>query len=226
MGLLDLLFPKACLNCKKEGVYICSSCLEKLPDIERICPICERASIDGFTHVRCKKKLGLDGLVSLWPYEGVVRKGILALKYKFAREVAYEFAKHIIFELQKGNVILPNKAVLIPVPLYWYRENWRGFNQVEEIGGLICEKFGWDINSDLLVRKRLKKPQTELKGVDRKKNIKGVFSISPNFKHQILDEKSFILFDDVYTTGSTLKEATKILKRNGAKEVWGLTIAR
>jgi ComF family protein len=223
MGLLDLLFPIACLNCKKEGVYICSSCLNKLPEIETICPVCERASIDGFTHIRCKKKLGLDGLISLWPYEGVVRKGILALKYKFAREVAYEFTKHVIFKLRAGNNHVPIKANLIPIPLYWYRENWRGFNQSELIGGAIADKMGWGFTPNFLIRRKQGRPQTELSGDKRRKNIKNVFSINSIYQ---LQSTSYILFDDVYTTGSTLKEACKVLKRKGAKEVWGLTIAR
>lgn len=224
MFLYDLLFPKHCLGCGNESQYICPSCIKNLPKIRPICSECERASIDGLTHFKCKKTLGLDGLVCLWPYDGVVRKAILALKYKYAKEVATELSSYIQTKLVNNNVILPRSSVLIPIPLYFIKKNLRGFNQAEVIAKTISEKLGWDFNSKTLIRKKLRQPQTELKADVRRKNIKGVFSLSPNIS--ISSYPNIIIFDDVYTTGSTLKEASKVLKRKGAKIVWGLTIAR
>lgn len=76
--------------------------------------------------------------------------------------------------------------------------------------------------------KRVKKtrPQVGLDKEARKENIKGAFDLNQNHKSLIIDNPSFIIFDDVWTSGETLKEATKVLKRNGAKKVWGLTLAR
>lgn len=222
MGLTDIFFPKTCLSCEKTGSYICTSCIKKVKRVKQVCPYCEKASVDGVTHTKCLKKLSLNGVYSVWVYEGVIRKALIKLKYKFATEIAEEISGYLSFILEDEQ-IFPRNSVLIPIPLYWLKENFRGFNQSMLIGRVLAEKMGWNFNPKILIRKRLNRPQTELKGKERRKNIKGVFSLKPN---SYLLPTNYILFDDVYTTGSTLKEATKVLKRNGAKAVWGLTIAR
>lgn len=223
MGLIDLIFPRICFGCGRAGRYICDNCLRKLKITKPICPECERPSIDGLTHVKCKRAQGLDGLTSIWLYEGAVRKAIISLKYKFAYEIAKELSSYAASLLLKMN--FERRAVLVPVPIHRLRENWRGFNQAGELGKLIAENLDWKFSPDLLVRKGLSRPQTGLKGVERQKNIRGVFVVNPHYSSFII-HNSFILFDDVWTTGSTLKEAAKVLKRNGAIWVWGLTIAR
>ena len=227
MSFFDILFPKKCLECGRPGSYICASCIGKLLTLKQICIECGRPAIDGMTHVSCRRALGLDGLIFIWPYGGVIRKAILTLKYKYAKEIAEELAGYSVFFLQKRKVVLPPKSNLIPIPLYWYRKNWRGFNQTEEIGKLISQGMGWGFEPELLIRKRLKTPQAKLKREERSKNIRGVFTLNPEYKltNQLINQ-SYIIFDDVLTTGSTLKEACKVLKRKGVKRVWGLTIAR
>lgn len=226
MGLVDLFFPKKCLECGRAGSYICASCIAKLKTLSQVCIECGRPAIDGMTHVSCRRPLGLNGLIFIWPYGGVIRKAILTLKYKYAKEITEELARYCVLFLQKRKVVLPPKSTLIPIPLYWYRENWRGFNQTEEIGKLIANEMDWGFESEILVRKRLKRPQAQLKRKDRGKNIRGAFALNPKIQPLNINHQSLILFDDVLTTGSTLKEGAKVLKRNGAKNVWGLTIAR
>ena len=192
-----------------------------------MCIVCGRASIDGVTHVRCKKPFGLDGAVSVWKYEKVIRKSIINLKYKFAYEIAKELSFYIRNFL-KGNITaLPEKAILIPIPLYKTRKNWRGFNQSVEVGKLLAKGMGWSFVDDIVTRKVNAKPQTELKGKERISNVRGVFAINSKFKSEKFSiDQSYIIFDDVWTTGMTLKEMCKVLKRNGAKNVWALTIAK
>jgi len=227
MGLTDIFFPKTCLSCGKSGVYICTSCAQRVPNPQLVCPECQRPSIDGFTHTKCKKKLSLDGIISLWKYQGVIRAALLKLKYRYAREIADEIVKYSKPQLTKFIFILPKNPILVPIPLYFLKENLRGFNQTELLGKALANEYGWKFIPDLLLRKMLKKPQAELKGEERKENIQGVFAFNPNYPSTTLStSNSFILFDDVFTTGSTLKEACKVLKRNGVKTVWGLTIAR
>lgn len=161
----------------------------------------------------------MDRLTSIWKYEGVIKKAILALKFKHATEVENELSE--IFLSQLGNMkLLPYKA-LVPIPVHWYRENIRGFNQSELIGKKIAEKMDLRFMPHLLTKKRATTSQVELRVQERKQNLKGVFELS---RGKISD--SVILFDDVFTTGSTLKEATQVLKKGGVKKVWGLTLAR
>lgn len=226
MGILDIVFPKTCLGCKASGRYVCRECVGKVSHSNLICPRCDKPSIDGATHIRCKKPQGLDGLTSVWGYRGVVRKSLLGLKYKFAKEISEELADYITQYLKNEITALPKDAVSIPIPLHRRRKNWRGFNQVEVVGGLLAEKMGWRFESELLIRKVSKRPQTDLKREERRSNVRGVFSVDKKTHLPSTNYQSLILLDDVYTTGSTLKEACKVLKRNGAKKVWGLTIAR
>lgn len=223
MDVFDLIFPRKCFGCGKEGKYVCSACLAKVKTPRPICPMCERPAIDGMTHSKCKTSLGLNGLISVWEYDGVIRRVILALKYKYATDVVEELVGYLVPKLK--SILVPSNYCLVPVPLHWYRKNFRGFNQSEEIGKLIAREMGWKFIPDLLMKKKSTTPQTELKGDERTENIKGVFSLNTNYS-LVPSAYSLVLFDDVYTTGSTLKEACKVLKRGGAKKVWGLTVAR
>lgn len=235
MSLVDLIFPKTCLNCGREPGYIGASCLNLVRRAKPICPYCERPSTDRMTHVKCARRDGLDGLTSIWLYEGVIRKAILALKYKYATEIVKELVK-VCTPILNGQCQMTN-VTLAPIPLHWYRHNYRGFNQSEEIGKEIAKEMGWKFAPDLLIRKKLTTPQTELKAKDRVRNIHGVFSLNTNYKVQD-PSKTIVLLDDVSTTGSTLKEAAKVLRRAMTKparsatpsvaggKVWGLTIAR
>ena len=228
MNIVDLIYPKKCLSCGQNGKYICRTCINKVGLIKQACIQCRKPAIDGITHVKCKRPLGLDACTSIWKYSGVIRKSLINLKYKFAYEIAKELADHIVTFLSKKNIKLPNKAILVPIPLHKLRKNWRGFNQVKKIGELVSQKMNWKYHPDLLVRKGIKRPQAELKRGERIANIRGVFTINPRYKKPNLLTTNYkiLLFDDVFTTGATIKEAVKVLKRNKVKSVWGLTIAR
>jgi competence protein ComFC len=225
MTWTDLLFPKNCLGCKKEGGYMCPDCVQKTRLLKQVCPYCEKASIDGFTHTKCRKKYGLDGLTSVWKYEGVIKNAILSLKYKYATEIVREICGYYMPELRNLLFVVSSSSILVPIPIYWYKENIRGFNQSADIGKIIARELGWGYNSGLLFRKKSVKPQAGLTVAERKKNLKGVFAIYT--QNPTLDlPGSVVLFDDVFTTGSTLHEACKILKKSGVERVWGMTIAR
>jgi ComF family protein len=225
MGVIDIFFPKRCFGCGHSGIYICNSCLKKVEPSRLTCVYCGKRAVDGMTHTKCKKKLGLDSLLSIWRYSGIVRKAILDLKFKFATDVIEELSDKLFLEIKKRKFVFPNNVVLVPIPLHKRRKNWRGFNQVEEVGKLLAKKMDWKYTDNLLVRKYSKTPQSKLKRDERKANIQGVFSLNLKIRIPTANYK-ILLFDDVFTTGSTIKEAAKVLKRGGFNQVWGLTIAR
>ena len=224
MSILDLIFPKTCLGCGKEGKYICDTCVSKAKLLKPVCPYCEKASIDGFTHTKCQMKFGLNGLTSIWDYDGIIKKAILSLKYKYSTEVGKELVSHLVTWLINNKELIPNNHLLIPIPIHWHRENVRGFNQSIEIGKSVATAMNWKFIPDLLIKKQQTTSQVELSVEKRKQNLKDVFSLNPNYVLSTLH--SVLVFDDVFTTGSTLKEAAKTLKHAGVEKVWGLTIAR
>ena len=238
--LLDLIFPQKCLGCGKTGGYFCSFCLNLVSlEPKRICSACQKSSLGGFTHPGCRTPQGLDGLTSIFAYKGVVKKAITKLKYKFVSDLAQDLVELFlsfcgedrvfsIFCLSRGEALRgsQNDVFFVPVPLHSSRKRWRGFNQAELLGKMMSSNLGIKFLPEALKRVKKTKPQVKLNKEERKKNIQGAFELNKNHKSLIIDHPSFIIFDDVWTSGETLKEAAKVLKRNGAQKVWGLTIAR
>ena len=227
-ALKNFLFPRYCLVCGRWGSWLCFDCVNfvKLNDM-RICPMCCEPAFAGLTHPRCRRPLGLDGLTSVFVYKGVIKLAISRFKYQFVSdlsEVLVELFLTFIGEDKAFCSFASQKQVLLTsVPLYWRKKNWRGFNQAELLGRLIAENLGIGFLPDLLIRVKNTKPQMSLSKIQRKKNIKDVFTINKSLT--LSHQTPIIIFDDVWTTGLTLKECTKVLKRQGFQKVWGLTLA-
>lgn len=229
--ILDLFFPKKCVGCKKFDTYFCSVCISNIKQSDLVCPKCEKPAVGGQTHPVCRRRFGLDGLWSLGIYQDPLREAIKQLKYRqvsklsdILSDIVIEYwARYQPFVLDAIKKDRGEGWVLIPVPLHWYRQNNRGFNQSSLIGQLISKKLGLDY-SEALKRTRYTKSQAKLKGYDRHQNIKDAFELDPNY--QLQSTPYVLLIDDVWTTGSTIRECCYILKRNGAKKVWAITLAR
>ena len=232
-NLLDFLFPKQCFGCGRHGSYICADCLNKIKtNSNRICPVCAKPAIGGKAHFFCQKKQSLDGLTYVFQYNWLAKKIIKKIKYRFIFSAVEELSEIFLSSLGEDEVftwVCRKKPILVPVPLHPIRKRWRGFNQSELLGKIIARRLGIKSCPFLLKRIRNTIPQTGLKRKNRLKNIRGAFEINKQFSnlttHQKLKQLNFILFDDVWTTGGTMRECAKVLKRNGAKFVWGLTIA-
>jgi len=222
--ILDVIFPKTCLECRREGKYLCKNCISSVPFAQPTCPYCRYPSLNGNTHPNCRRQFGIDGLVSIWKHKGIIRKAILLLKYKYATVIGGELADQLISSLRR--VTLPNVQFLTPIPIHWYRQNTRGFNQSLIIGKKVADSMGWNFIPDLVIKHKETISQVLLSGEKRRKNLQGVFSLNPIYKSKIDKFDSIIVFDDVFTTGSTMFELGKVLKTAGVKKVWGLTIVK
>ncbi len=230
LSILDFIFPKRCVGFKRVGSYFFDKCISDIPQTDLVCPFCERLAIGGQVHPVCIRKYGLDGLWSLGIYKPPLKTAIQKLKYKWVKELASILVDITIeYWAKKGTFLLDlikkdrgKNWIITSVPLHWSRKNWRGFNQSELIGKLFAQRLGLKYE-ETLKRIRKTKPQVKLAANKRKENVKGAFILSMN--HELLTH-NLILVDDVWTTGSTLKECCYILKRGGAKKVWALTLAR
>lgn len=225
---LDTLFPISCLCCEKESPdFICSDCkmwLKKL-DFQR-CIVCQKPAPFGQTHPGCKTPHCADGLISFYDYHDKnVAQIIIQGKYKFIPGTYQVLGSMIAQKIKEQcpNILISNNiSFLTPVPLHLSRKRWRGFNQAE----VLCRELSKELNLptiDVLQRHKPTKTQKDLKKEARLQNISDAFRL--NSKADVHD-RNLILVDDVTTTGATLLEAAKVLKRNGAKSVWCLTVAR
>ena len=191
--------------------------------------MCGQFSIGGLSHSGCVRPRGLDGLTSVFAYQGVMKKAIKKLKYKFISDLATDLVELFLSFCGEDKVfsrlVRKKNLFFVPIPLHPARRRWRGFNQAELLGKMITDNLAISFLPDLLIRIKKTQPQIGLSKQSRKKNMRGAFVINKNAKRQIANAQ-LILFDDVWTSGATLMEATKVLKNAGSQKVWGLTLAR
>lgn len=218
MRIVDWIFPKMCSGCKKEGSYICADCQKKLVVPERICPMCCKASIDGWTHPRCRKVNGMDKLIVELPYRGVVQDCLKKVKYKSSWDIVEFLCRLCNF----GNL---GDCVVISVPMWREKERERGFNQAELVAQLLARNYKVP-SFVMLERARETRPMFGLTKKERKENIEGAFEISKKYLAKCQWQSRVILVDDVWTTGATMRECAKVLKMAGVGEVWGIALAR
>lgn len=179
----------------------------------------------GLTHPGCKKKNGIDGLISFYVYNGFMQRVIKSVKYRLATDVFKEFCQIIQPEVTKKfsfyKQLLEN-GFLQPVPLHSTKLKIRGFNQAAYIGNFFNTILRLPI-IDSFERAKETLPQAEIREKkDRYLNIKGAFRPKKDKKIKT----TVVIIDDVITTGFTILELTKALKKNGAQKVFALTLAR
>ena len=226
MNLINWLFPKRCVSCGRVGQYLCSDCVNRVGTAEQACPMCGKGSIYGLTHVRCRRPHGIDGLVRVFKYRGVVKIMIGKIKYKLVTDMVTELVEAII-SLGDFTPLTKDTWLIVPVPLHASRLRWRGFNQAEVVARHLAHYFGWRHAPHLLIRTKNTTPQVGLSGKARRANLRGAFALNPKLKASSLkhNANSILLVDDVSTTGTTLRECAKVLKAAGVGKVWGLVVA-
>lgn len=168
-----------------------------------------------------------ENIVALLPYrKPLVRACITAAKFKDNEKAQVLLAGVLIDYLNEwsaSNCVLDESPlVLVPVPLSSERRKERGYNQVERIARHAAKNLSYVyLDTDLLVRTRDTLPQTTLSGTQRRANVAGAFGVSypPDRSH------TYIVLDDVTTTGSTLTAAIEALESAGSTTVLGITLA-
>lgn len=225
--VLDTLFPKFCLNCGREGSFLCQDCFSLLEVLDRqYCPFCTTVVSDRKTCSKCKRSKYLEGLYCAGSYDNfILKKLINQFKYEpYIKEISEILSSLIIAHfINSNNQNNFSNFILIPVPLYIKKLKQRGFNQAEEIAKKLSETLKIPLVSNCLSKKQETSPQVNLKGKEREENIKGVFFCQ---KSEAVKGRKILLVDDVLTTGSTMEECALTLKKAGAKEVWGVAVAR
>ena len=220
--LLDIIFPKFCFNCQKEGSYLCQDCqaLLEISGFHRNYPF--QNLIDLYFAVDYKNPL-IKKIIQRFKYEPLVKELGQPLSFLIITHFQLMDHKPDFYPATKLEV-RSTDFILIPVPLHKKRLKWRGFNQAEELSKELAIFFRIPLISNCLIKIKETLPQTAaLSDQARKENIKGVFLVKDK---ELIKNKNILLVDDVYTTGSTLEECARILKLAGVKKIIGLTIAR
>ncbi len=218
----NLLFPRRCVGCGKEGDFICRFCRSSLPrGMPPLCPRCGRPQSSGILCSGCVSwQAEIDGIRSPFRFDGVIRQAIYQLKYKNLRALTSSLA-----ELLNDYLIvnpLPGE-VLVPVPLHRKRLRERGYNQSSLLVRALGKLTNLLVVDDCLFRQRYAPPQARTSTVgERHSNVADAFAC----RDQRLRDKQVLLIDDVATSGATLNACAVALKAAGATSVWGLVLAR
>ena len=218
---LDLVFPRWCVGCGREGGFLCHSCSQSLPRIvQPLCPRCGKPQPNGVLCPHCVSwQTAIQGIRSPFRFEGIIRQAIHQLKYRNLRAIALPMAGLIVDYLITNP--MPGE-VLVPVPLHKKRLRERGYNQSELLAWELGRLTGLPVIADSLIRQRHSLPQARTSSVaERWSNAVDAFTC----RNQTLQGKQVLLIDDVTTSGATLDACTSALKAAGASSVWGLSLA-
>ena len=230
---INYIYPRniTCIICDnpiklKNSYSLCRSCFKELRFILDGCNKCgkpivnrnlERESLIGCNYCY-NKTFYFDKAISCIEYDDISKKLILDFKYKsktyLCRYVAYLMKEKILLEDIKADYILF-------VPLHKKRLKKRGFNQAEKIANKLSDLINIPV-LDCISREKNTKKLYKLNKEDREKELKNGFKVKENIN--FIKNKNVILIDDIFTTGSTANEISKVLKINSVNNICIFTL--
>jgi ComF family protein len=237
--LVDWLFPPRCRACAswipgRDAQYFCLPCRSAIELVRHpLCSICGRPFPDsaGEDHPcgLCIKRPPHFFQARAWacyPREELDRQPLRTVvqRFKYGRKVS--LGKPLGQLMARGCEEFLDGCparLIVPVPLHPKRLRWRGFNQSVLLAREVSRAYFTAMDPFVLVRRRETPPQTSLTEVERRRNVRGAFAVNPD---KSITNQSILLVDDVYTSGATVNECSRVLRRAGAKEVYVLTLAR
>jgi len=229
---LDVLFPPLCHVCRKfipaaGELHLCPDCRELMPPIAPpLCVVCGIPFIGaGGDHLcgSCSTAPPrFNAARAALSYEGVSRDLIHAFKYRNKTHLRRPLA---LLTIERLACFMESRqpGLIMPVPLHRKKLASRGFNQALLLGEIFSQRLKIPLNRRDLWRIRWTEPQVDLAAGDRRANVKGAFAIHD--PAQVIG-RHVLLVDDVLTTGSTVDECSRVLKKAGARDVTVVTVAR
>ena len=228
---VSLLYPATCTICRKHvraGEYLCDSCDANIVRI--VPPFCETCSepFEGsintaFTCANCAHRtIYFDTAIAAYRGRGIVRDVSHEFKYNRQMHLRHLVGRWLCAAVDDERLCNHRFDIIVPVPLHPARQRERGFNQA----CLLAELLGGHTSIPcraMLKRLRYTTTQTALDRSERMENLHNAFRLRKNADVRGL---RVLLIDDVLTTGSTLNECARVLKRAGAKSVYAATAAR
>jgi len=236
-SVVDAILPRHCASCGQglrgdvQAIF-CDNCWRTIRLIEPpYCPCCGRPfrspmALAYSPEHRCgacrRRPPAFDRARALARYEGPLRQAIHLLKYQGKLHVRHPLLRLTLDHFHE-HFAEPTFDAVIPVPLHPRRLMQREFNQAAVLAEGLGRHLGIVVLERALHRARWARPQVELSGDERRRNVKDAFAIPDA---ALIDGKALLLVDDVFTTGATVSEAAKILKASGATQVDVFALAR
>lgn len=220
---LEVFFPQVCVSCHQritdQKLWLCGTCYDRLSYLlDQICPKCGIPTEESVCPNCFENNYVFTRAVSVFLYEGAAKEMVHALKYQGLKGIGDWFGNQMFKYLQHEKSMTEVDYVTA-VPLHRVRRRERGFNQSELIARALASRIDKPFTDKALIRQHYTESQTLLNRKKRRKNIIGAFKtgrLNPA-------GKSFLLVDDVFTTGSTVNESTKTLLKAGAAQVYVMT---
>lgn len=230
----DFFFPQRCAACQVlSAKFLCRACQSSLRFIGP--PLCRRCGLPfdpagkgGDLCSDCRRDtFHFDRARSVTVYESPIRECLLGFKYSnrsaWATPLGTLMADYWSSQPQFCSEFPITVDAIVPIPLHRSRLKQRGFNQSELLGRQMGKLLKVPVHAGALERTRQTTPQIELTGPQRRQNVRGAFTVS---KSAEIHGRAILLVDDVMTTGATLDECARVLRRHGATRVVAYTLAR
>ena len=230
-SVINFIFPQQCCICKNylgiDGSF-CLSCAGKFNLITNpkcaCCGLPFEFKLKNGKELLCpkclKKAYKFDKAVSTVRYDEFSKKIILPLKHADKTQYAKSIASMMSMS---GRKLAKESDYIIPVPIHITRMLKRKYNQASLIATYLSKIYSKPVLYTTLLRVKSTPSQGHLSTLERKQNVSGVFSVKNPAK---IKGKNILLIDDVFTTGATVNECARVLKKNGANKVFVLTFAR
>lgn len=232
---LDAVLPPLCLLCGDqvaEPAALCAPCWSKLRWLGD--PLCAQCGTPfefdpgqgRVAELRCAacttSPPRFDHARAVLVYDDVSKRLVLGYKHADRLHATPAFATWL---QRAGQDLVEGCDAIAPVPLYWLRLAWRRYNQAAELGRRLAASAGKRFIPDLLRRRRHTPSQGHLSRGARFRNVQGAFAVNQARVAELAGAR-ILLIDDVFTTGATVEECARVLRRAGAAQVDVLTLAR
>lgn len=223
-SIIDIIFPKKCINCNKIEDYICNNCKKKLTPFKQVCPICKKYFPDNKICPDCKNAwIYLEGVIIWFNFDKIIKKIIHNIKYYHKFDFCKFLWERLILAILSNQSISENFTISY-VPVHPIKKIFiRWYNQSKLISiSLLNNKFSNNLNlsynnfwkKPIKIVKKYKYTKSQLNFDKQKRSENQIWSFKLIKENYLIWNETIIIVDDIFTTWSTLNEIAKTIKEN------------